>query len=108
MSPVLFCIYINELTKMFHDENEFEVGHLSVRADCPIRQHCLIRQHIACSGSMTLFNCVEFDNLTLNFSAGSKLSKAFSLLHIHVLQYLKLFDRTEKILTLEGRFLNNN
>ena len=50
---------------------------LSVRADCLIiRQHCVFRQHIGCSGKMALCNCVEFDNLTLNFSVGTKLSIA--------------------------------
>ena len=70
----------------------------------------------ACSGNMSLCNCVEFDNQTLNLSVGAKLSKVgcFLFAHHH-LQYFKIFDWAKKIrywpggknIDLVARFLNN-
>ena len=57
----------------------------TVRAHCPIRQCCPIRHNIACLGNMNLSNCTEFDNLTLNFSVGTKLSRVGYFPFAHLL-----------------------
>ena len=81
----------------------------AVWGDCLIRQRCLIRQQIADLGNMNLSNCVEFDNLTLNFSMGTTLSIMgyfpFTCIYYYI---LRIFTRREKILTFAERFLNNN
>ena len=65
----------------------------------PIRQYCLIRQHIACSGNINLCNYAEFNNLTLNLSVGTKLSiigGCFPFVH----SFITIFEDNSWILTI--------
>ena len=60
-------------------------------------QAMLFRHNIAHLGNMNLSNCVEFDNLTLNCSMGTVLSKA------RYFSFAQLFDTIFKQLSPGGK-----